>query len=214
MDKKTLALYGGKPIRKKRMPGRRLFGGEELEAVTNLFELAWDDDQDFGFQGIEEERYTNAFCNFQKEDGYADAISTGSAAIFVAIQALHLPKNSPILVSPVTDPGSVTGAIILGHPIVIADSMPNSFNIGPEQFEAAITDNMHAAILTHLGGIPLEMDPIMEIANAHNIMVIEDCSQAHGAYYNGRRVGCFGVIGAFSLLVMLNQIFFLSGCLR
>ena len=210
MNKKTLALYGGVPIRQKMMPGRRLFGEAELAAVSNVFQQAWNDDRDFSYQGLEEERYTSDFCAFQKEKGYADAVATGTAAIFVSIQSLQLPPGSPILVSPVTDPGSLMGAILLGHPLVIADSIPDNFNIGPEQFEKAINGNVKAAILTHLGGHPLEMDCIMEIANAHDIKVIEDCSQAHGAYFNERRVGCFGAIGVFS--TMFSKAHATGGC--
>ena len=97
MNKYTLALYGGVPIRQKMMPGRRLFGEAELAAVSNLFQQAWNDDRDFSYQGLEEERYTSDFCAFQKEKGYADAVATGTAAIFVAIQSLQLPPSSPIL---------------------------------------------------------------------------------------------------------------------
>ena len=210
MNMDALALYGGVPVRQKPMPGRRLFGEAELAAVSDLFHQAWKDDRDFSFQGIEEERYTADFCAFQKEEGYADAVATGTAAIFVAVQALHVQHNSPIIVSPVTDPGNVAGPILLGHPLIIADSMPGQFNIGPEQFEKAITENVRAALLTHIGGQPLQMDRIMEIANGHGIKVIEDCSQAHGACFNGRRVGCFGDIGVFS--TMFSKAHATGGC--
>ena len=82
--------------------------------------------------------------------------------------------------------------------LIIPDSEPNSFNISPKEFEKAITPKTRAAVLTHLGGNVSDLDPILEIAKSRGIKIVEDCAQAHGAMYKGKRVGTFTEIAAFS----------------
>ena len=82
----------------------------------------------------------------------------------------------------------------------IPDAAPNRFNLSATEFRQAITPETRAAVLTHLGGHPIDLEPILEIARSRNIKIIEDCSQAHGALYKGRRVGTFGEIAAFSTM--------------
>ena len=200
MNKTLLAYYGGDPVRSRPMPPRRQFGPAELEAVKKTFEESWQREVDFGSQGLQETAYAQEFCEFQGGGGYADAVATGTLAIYVAVSALDLPAGSDIVVSPVTDPGSVTPAILCGHRISIADAEKHSYNIGAEEFERAVTPSTRAAVITHLGGRPAAMDQIMEIADQHGILVIEDCSQAHGAALHGVRVGNFGSLACFSTM--------------
>lgn len=187
-----------------KMPPRRLFGEDELNAVRSVFEQSWDRGVDFGYQGEFETLYTNEFSAFQG-GGFTDAVCTGTASVMVALAALGLPVGSEVLVSPVTDPGGVSPAIVLGYSLTIADSEPGSFNIGPREFEAALTPNTRAAIITHVGGLPCRMDEIMDIAKERDIHVLEDCSQAHGATINGRKVGTFGDVAAFSTMFSKNH---------
>ena len=199
-----LAINGGTPVRSAPLPTRRLFGEDELRKVTEVFTTSWETGVDFGFQGVFEQEYTEAFCAFQGA-GFADAVSTGTIAVYLALATLDLPRGSDVVVSPVTDPGSVSPVIFLGHTPVVADSQPNNFNIGAEQFDAALTPNTRCAIITHLGGIPVDLAPILDIAKAKGIAVIEDCSQAHGAMYQGKRVGTFGDLAAFSTMFSKNH---------
>lgn len=186
------------------MPPRRLFGEEELNAVREVFERAWERGVDFGYQGEFETLYTDEFCAFLG-GGYADAVCSGTASVLVALAGLDLPVGSEVMVSPVTDPGGVSPVITLGHTLTVADSEPGSFNIGPDEFEAALTDKTAAAIVTHMGGLPARMDEIMDIASARGVKVVEDCSQAHGATYKGQKVGTFGDIAAFSTMFSKNH---------
>ena len=179
------------------MPYRKLFGEAELDAVTRVFEDSWREGVDFGYQGKQEDLYTKKFCEFQG-GGFADGVSSGTAALHLALLALDIEAGSDVIVSPVTNPGSVTPIIIQGNNVVVADSEPTGFNVGPDEFEAALTDNTKAAILTHLAGIPMNIGPIAEIAKSREVKLIEDCSQAHGALFQGKRVGRFGDIAAFS----------------
>ena len=202
--KSDLALYGGSPVRTKPLAYRALFGKQELRAIGRVFHDSWENKQDFGYQGKFEDEYTSAFCSFQG-GGYADAVCSGSVAVYLAVSALELEVGSEVILSPVTDPGCVSAVILAGLQPVLADSSPEQFNIGPEQFEDAITPNTRAAVLTHTGGIPIEMDRIMELAHRYHIKIVEDCSQAHGALYKGKKVGCFGDIAAFSTMFSKNH---------
>lgn len=188
----------------RKFPSRRLFGEAELAAVREVFERAWDRGVDFGYQSEFETLYTDDFCVFQG-GGHADAVCTGTASILVGLASLDLPAGSEILVSPVTDPGGVTPAIFLGHTLTIADSEPGTFNIGPAEFEAALTPRTRGALITHLGGFPARMDEIMSIARSRGMKVLEDCSQAHGAVFRGQKVGTFGDVAAFSTMFSKNH---------
>jgi len=192
-------------VRNRPLPYRNLFGETELEKVREVFENSWQNSADFGFQGKYEELYTKKFCEFQGGGGFADGVSSGTAAVYLALNALRLEDESDVLISPVTDPGGVMPVLILGMNPVIADSEPDSFNIGPDEFEKSLTPNTRAAILTHLGGHPVNIEPIIEIAKHKHIKIIEDCSQAHGALYKGKRIGAFGDIAAFSTMFSKNH---------
>ncbi len=203
-EKSDLAIHGGSKVRKKPLPYRALFGKEALRAVERVFHDSWENNQDFGCQGKFEEEYTSAFCSFQG-GGFADAVCSGSTAVYLAVSSLALEPGSEVIISPVTDPGCVSAVILAGLKPVLADSSPNQFNVGPEEFEAAITPHTRAAVLTHTGGLPIEMDQIMEVADKSNIKIVEDCSQAHGALYKGKKVGTFGDIAAFSTMFSKNH---------
>lgn len=204
MRSEQLAVNGGPKARPEPLPYRKLFGEDELRAVHEVFEHSWREGVDFGFQGEFEDRYTKAFCDFQG-GGYADAVSSGTAAVYVAVMALGLEGGSDVVVSPVTDPGSIAPVILAGLNPVIADSKPGSYNVGVDEFAEALTPNTRAAVLTHAGGHPIEMGPIMDLAESRDIRIIEDCSQAHGAQWMGRKVGCFGHIGTFSTMFSKNH---------
>ena len=83
---------------------------------------------------------------------------------------------------------------------VPADAMPGSYNMGPDEIEARITPQTSAIIVAHICGVPAPMGPIMEIAKAKGLKVVEDCAQAHGAKYRGRFLGAWGHVGAFSTM--------------
>lgn len=204
-----LAINGGEPIRDRAMPPRKLFGQNELDAIKQVFEKSWKSGKDFGFQGTEEESYTDAFCAMQG-GGYADAVSSGTAALFISLMALGLEAGAEVIVSPVTDPGGISPIIFLDLQPVVADSEIGSWNISADSINEKISKRTQAIIVTHMGGIPAQMEEITKIAQLHKIPIIEDCSQAHGARYNGARVGTFGDIAIFS--TMFSKLHATGGC--
>ena len=199
MKTATLAIDGGKPIRQTPLPPRRVFGESELEMVKRVFQDSWKSGVDFFSQGKFEEQFTKKYCEFQG-GGYADAVSSGTAAVYIALKALDIEPGSDVIVSPTTNPGGIMPVALQDVKLIIPDSEPNSFNISPKEFEKAITPKTRAAILTHLGGHTIDLYPIIEVAKSKRIKIVEDCSQAHGAIYKGKKVGTFTEIAASSTM--------------
>ena len=206
---RDIAINGGPPLRDRPLPPRRAFGESELEMVSKVFDHSWETGWDFGFQGQFEDEFCANFCEFQS-GGYADAVSSGSAAVYLALLALDLPDGSDVVVSPVCNPGGIMPVAVQNVKLVIPDTNVGCFNISPDAFERAITPKTRAAVLTHLGGHCIDIDSIMEIAAGKGIRVIEDCSQSPGALYKGRRVGTFGDMAAFS--TMYSKTLATGGC--
>jgi dTDP-4-amino-4,6-dideoxygalactose transaminase len=199
-----LAIAGGKPIRTRPMPPRCALGDAEAAALQEAVAYYRDNKIDPGYQGVFEKRYTDAFVKFMG-GGHADAVATGTAALYVAVAALRLPAGSEVIVSPITDPGTLS-AIVLNNLVPrLADSEPGSFNMGPEQFAARITPNVRAVIVVHSLGRAADIIAIVREARRHGIKVVEDCSQSHGARVKGSPIGNFGDIAAFSTMYRKNH---------
>ena len=195
----TLALYGGMRLRPTSFPPRGNIGVEEKEAINALFDRAIETGIAPGYNGDEENAYCAEFAEYLG-GGYADAVNSGTSAIYVALKALHLPPFSEVIVTAVTDPGGLMPVPLLNLIPIIADTIPGSYNTGPEQIEALISPLTSAILVAHIAGEPLDMPGILAVARKHNLPVIEDCAQAHGAKINGQMVGTFGDIGAFSTM--------------
>lgn len=197
MDK--LAIHGGEKIREEAMPPRGLLGKEEKAAVDALFDKAIQTGNAFGYNGAPEKEYEQAFAEYMG-GGFADAVNSGTNSVFCAIGALNLDAFSEIITPPITDPGGVMPVIYNACVPVPADADPRTYNISPESIESRITERTRAIIVAHIAGEPADMDPIMEIAAKHNLYVIEDCAQAHGALYKGRLCGTIGHVAAISTM--------------
>lgn len=126
------------------------------------------------------------------------AVSSGTAALHTAVTYLNPEPGDEIIVSPITDMGSIIPILAQLAIPVFADVDPNTQNIDPAEIEKVISPRTKAIIVTHIYGAPADMDPIMEIARRHNLFVIEDCAQSHLARYKGRLTGTIGDLGCFS----------------
>ena len=129
---------------------------------------------------------------------YAVALMNGSVALEAVLYALGIGHGDEVIVTPRTFIASASCAVMRGARPVFADVDYDSQNLTAETIEKVITEKTRAIIAVHLAGWPCEMDPIIELARRHNLMVIEDCAQAHGATYKGRQLGSFGDAAAFS----------------
>lgn len=127
------------------------------------------------------------------------AVTSGTAALHTALASLNLEVGDEIITTTITDMGTVIAILMQNHIPIFADVDRRTMIIAPGQIEAAITDRTRAIIVVHLFGQPAPMAEVMQIANKHDLYVIEDCAQAHGAQWDGQPVGTIGHMGCFSL---------------
>lgn len=128
----------------------------------------------------------------------AIALANGTVALDVALNALGVGPGDEVVTTPRTFLASASCIVTAGATPVFADVDPDSQGIAADTIRAVLTPRTKAIICVHLGGMPCDMDPIMDLATQHGLKVIEDCAQAHGARYKGRSVGAIGHVGAWS----------------
>ena len=126
------------------------------------------------------------------------AVANGTDALEIAISALQLPPESEIIVPALTFVASAEAVTNTGHRVVFCDIDPQTYTIDTSTLQGLVTSETAAIMPVHLYGHPADMDAILALAERHGLKVIEDCAQAHGAQYNGQRVGGFGDVSAFS----------------
>lgn len=129
---------------------------------------------------------------------YAVALTNGTVALDLALKALGVGAGDEVVVTPRTFLASVSSIVNAGAVPVFAEVDRDSQNITADTIRAVLSPRTRAVICVHLAGWPCDMDPIMELANECGLKVIEDCAQAHGAIYKGRKVGSIGHVGAWS----------------
>ena len=195
----TLAIDGGSKTRTIPMPARGLLGQEEKAAAIAMFDASIASGNAFGYNGPSEQQYEKDFAAVMS-GGFADAVNSGTNAVFCALGALHLDALSEVICPPITDCGGIMPIVMVGCVPVVADADPRSYNTSAEQIEPMITERTRAIIVAHIAGDAVDMDPVMALAEKHGLLVVEDCAQAHGAYYKGRRLGTIGHIAAFSTM--------------
>jgi dTDP-4-amino-4,6-dideoxygalactose transaminase len=147
--------------------------------------------------GQECREFEQEFALFSETE-YAIAVSNGTVALDLAFNALEVGEGDEVIVTPRTFLASVSSIVNAGATPVFAEIDPDTQNITAETINAVLTSRTKAIVCVHLAGWPCDMDPIMALAAKHNLYVIEDCAQAHGARYKGRSVGSIGHIGAWS----------------
>ncbi|WP_031515104.1 DegT/DnrJ/EryC1/StrS family aminotransferase [Desulfofalx alkaliphila] len=137
---------------------------------------------------------------------HAVATSSGTAALHAILQALGISKGDKVLTTPFSFVASANSIIYCGARPVFVDIDAESYSISPQALAQAIKDNpdAKALLLVHIFGQPAEMDEIVQLAKGNKLLLIEDCAQAHGASYEGKKVGTFGDAAAFSFYPTKN----------
>jgi perosamine synthetase len=137
---------------------------------------------------------------------YGIACSSGTSALQVGLEALGVSEDDEVITTPFTF--IATGNAILYNRAkpVFADIDARTFNIDPVKIKSKITDKTKAVLVVHLYGQPCDMKPIVELCKENNLLLIEDCAQAHGAEYKGVRVGSFGDMSTFSFYATKNMV--------
>ncbi|HEY0546774.1 MAG TPA: DegT/DnrJ/EryC1/StrS family aminotransferase [Pyrinomonadaceae bacterium] len=172
----------------------RTLGAEELALLSEVIESGTLTSTKGNFVKTLEE-------SFARKLGvkYAYACASGSAAVHTAVAAINPTPGDEIVTTAITDMGALAPILYQGAIPVFADVDPQTYNITARSIEEVLSERTRAIVVTHLFGNPCEMDEIMELANARNIPVIEDCAQAFMAEHEGQRVGGIGAVGCFSL---------------
>nr|WP_281415497.1 aminotransferase class I/II-fold pyridoxal phosphate-dependent enzyme [Pelotalea chapellei] len=147
--------------------------------------------------GSEVAEFEKEFAAYQETD-HGIAVNTGTSALHLALLAAGVGPGDEVITTPFTFVATVAAIVYTGAKPVFVDIDPKSLTIDVTRIEAAITPATKAILPVHIHGQAADMDPIVDIARRHKLVVIEDACQAHGAEYKGRRVGGIGNFGCFS----------------
>ena len=192
-DTSKLAVNGGSPVTTEPFPPWPSFTPEMIEAATGPLKSGncnyWT-----GPLGMEFEQKFADWCGA----AYGISTSNGTAALHTALGGLGIGPGDEVIVPSYTFIASSMCVPQAGAIPVFADVEPQSHTISAEDVEAKVSDQTRAVVVVHLYGEVVDMDAINAVARKHNLFVVEDCAQAHGATYDGKKVGTLGDIGAFS----------------
>lgn len=194
-----LAIKGGRPVREKPFPSWPIYGGTELAALKEvLYSGVW------GVGGKKKKEFEEKFAAYQNAK-YGVAVANGTVALEVALRAAKVGAGDEIIVPAYTFVATASVVLNVNALPVFVDIEPETYCINPEKVEDAVTEKTKAVIPVHMAGHPADMDRITEIAQEHNLAVIEDAAQAHGARWRGKRVGSIGDMGIFSFQSSKNM---------
>lgn len=166
-------------------------GKEELRNLAEIFKTGW---VGIGPCTKELEERFAAYIGTP----YAVGVTSGTAALHIALQALGVGRGDEVIVPAITVVSTPYAVLYNGAKVVFADVEADSLCLDPEDFKRKITRRTRAVIPVHLGGHACDMDRIMKIARRHKLFVVEDCANALGATYKGKMLGSIGDIGCFS----------------
>ena len=203
ISSEKLAIDGGTPVRTDPFPPRRLISEEEKSAAIEVFDESIEKGEAFGYIGRRVYLFEREFADFLG-GGYAKAVNSGTSAVLTALAALELEPCSEVICPPISDPGGVMPIVMMNCIPVPADTNEFSFNTGPEQVAAVITERTRAILVAQIMGEPVDIAPILDIAHKRGIYVIEDAAQALGSKEDGRGAGTFGRTGCFSFFPTKN----------
>ncbi len=191
--KEKLAINGGTPVRTKPFPPFPIYGEEEISAAERVLRSG----KFSRLSGVEAHSFEQEYAAWFGVK-HAIGANNGTSAIHMALAALEIGPGDEVIHTSHCFIGTATPTAHNGATPVFADIDPRTFNIDPKSIEAKITPRTKAIVPVHINGCPADMDEIMDIARRHNLYVIEDAAQAHGALYKGKKVGTIGDVGCFS----------------
>jgi len=191
-----LAILGGEPVRKnKSWPNWPYWDENVIDSIVKTTK-------------------SRIWCRIQSESGtvptfekkfaqlmgtkFCVATGSGTQALHTCVEALGIGPGDEVITSPYTDPGTIASILSARALPVLADLDRESYQLDPDDVERRITENTKAIMPVHIMGQPCHIDRIMEIAQKHNLRVIEDAAQAHLAEYKGKKLGTIGDLGCFS----------------
>jgi len=195
----TLAIHGGTPVRTEPFPSWPVFGEEEERRLIAVLRSGkWGK-----IDGDVVREFERRFAEYHQAK-HGVAVVNGTTGLRISLLAMGIEAGDEVIVPPFTFLATASTVVEVNATPVFADLNLDTFNIDTAAAEAAITPRTRAIVPVHLGGLPCDMDAIIDLARRNNLTVIEDCAHAHGAEYKGRRVGSIGHMGMFSFQASKN----------
>ena len=191
-----LAILGGEATRQEPYPQWPVFDERDVEAVTNVVKSGqWGG---FPYPGPNTQEFLKKFTDMQG-GGFPVLMANGTVTLEVALRTADIGWGDEVIVPGLTFQATAAAPMAAGAIPVLVDVDPGNYCMDPRAVEKAITPKTRAILPVHLGAQMADMDALMEIAERHNLIVVEDCAHAHGAKWRGRGAGTFGHFGSFSL---------------
>ena len=194
-----LAIHGGDPVRTKPFPEWPRPTSELKDAIISTLE-----NEGWGVGSKAISRFEERFADFH-DAKFCISTSSGTTALWVALKAAGVKAGDEVIVPPYTFIATASAVLMANAVPVFVDIDENTFNIDPGLIEDAITEKTKTIMPVHIAGNPADMDRILSIGKKHNISIIEDAAQAHGAEWNGTKVGALGTGGIFSFQTSKNM---------
>lgn len=160
-------------------------------AIEHVIKNSW------YIQGKELEKFESSFAKYNGSK-YCIGVGNGLDALMLSLKACGIGTGDEVIVPANTFIATALAVSYVGAKVVLVDADNDTYGIGADRIDGAITTNTKAIVPVHLYGKPCDMDAIISIAYRNNLIIIEDCAQAHGAEYKSKKVGTFGNAGAFS----------------
>lgn len=173
------------------LPMERELNDELREAFDRVFARSW------YIEGVEDAAFEKTFADYCGAS-YCIGVGNGLDALMLSLKAIGIGKGDEVIVPSNTYIATALAVTYVGATPVFVEPDIRTFNLNPMLIESKITEHTKAIMPVHLYGQACDMDPIMKIAKMYNLKVIEDCAQAHGATYKGKKVGTFGDAAGFS----------------
>lgn len=173
------------------LPMEKELNNSLRDAFDRVFRRSW------YIEGVEDEAFEKAFAEYCNVN-YCVGAGNGLDALMLALKARNIGAGDEVIVPSNTYIATALAVTYIGAAPVFVEPDIRTFNINPNLIEAAITEKTKAIIPVHLYGQACDMDPIVKIAKKNNLYIVEDCAQAHGATYKGKKIGSFGDAAGFS----------------
>jgi dTDP-4-amino-4,6-dideoxygalactose transaminase len=198
LTEKTLALYGGRPLRKQFLPFHRpLIGEEEIAEVIATLRSGW------LTTGPRTKAFEEKFCGYIG-CSHAVALNSCTAGLHLALETSGTKPGDEVITSPVSFASTANVIVHCGGTPVFVDVEPGTLNMNPDLVEKQISSRTKAIVPVHFAGHPCEMDRILGIAENHGLTVIEDAAHALEAEHGGRKIGTLSPFTAFSFYATKN----------
>ena len=187
-----LAINGGEPVRTNPFPTWPVLDPTDLAEFEHIY-----NSRKWGVGGTRVPEFEKQFAEFHGAN-YGVCVNSGTSALYIALKAAGICPGDEVITTAYTFQATVV-AILMTHAVpIFVDTAPDSFLLDVTKVEAAVTEKTKAILPVHIAGYPADLDGLVSIATEHDLKIIEDCAQAHGAEWRGQGVGSWGHFGCFS----------------